>query len=216
MRKAQGIAGARCEMEVYKADPKFWLLCGPGREKYNPDGTVAEEGWVKPGTRPPIRETKPCACCGHRDGQPIRSAFDQRVLELRAEAEAELLEVFPTRAEKEAMTARTAPSAGQRAATDLMAIARGLSEALKAVDNPSNQAQGVKHDAKPAAAPAKTNGAAGVPSQAQGVKDDAKAAVAHAKTSGAAGVPSQAQGVKDDAKAKDALARYQVDLRRRT
>jgi hypothetical protein len=70
MLKAQGYAAGRAELEVFKADPKFWLLCGPAREKYNPDGTVAEEGWAKPGTRPVVREPKPCACCGHVEGQP--------------------------------------------------------------------------------------------------------------------------------------------------
>ena len=32
-------------------DPRFWLLCGPGREEYHADGTVAKEGWAKPGRR---------------------------------------------------------------------------------------------------------------------------------------------------------------------
>src|SRR5947207_1484109 len=48
---AQGRAGFMKEAEVFEKDPKFWLLCGPCRERYNDDGTVAEEGWARAGPR---------------------------------------------------------------------------------------------------------------------------------------------------------------------
>jgi hypothetical protein len=74
---AQGTARALAEMEVFKKDPKFWLLCGPGRERYHPDGTVAEEGWARPATRPTPKHRQACRCCGYVSGHPL-PALDPR------------------------------------------------------------------------------------------------------------------------------------------
>jgi len=58
--KAQGAAGLAREREAFQNDYKFWLLCGPCRERYNDDGTVAEEGWARAYPRRPVK-CKKCA-----------------------------------------------------------------------------------------------------------------------------------------------------------
>lgn len=45
---ARGVARAQIEMHVYRKDPKFWLLSGPGRERYDNEGNLVEEGWARP------------------------------------------------------------------------------------------------------------------------------------------------------------------------
>src|SRR5262249_3899946 len=65
--KAQGAAGIAREREAYEKDYKFWLLCGPCRERYNDDGTVAEEGWARAYPRRAVK----CKKCAAQDPKPV-------------------------------------------------------------------------------------------------------------------------------------------------
>lgn len=49
---AQGSARAGAETSVHVTDKKFWLLCGPGRERFDEDGRLVP-GWSRGGATPP-------------------------------------------------------------------------------------------------------------------------------------------------------------------
>jgi lambda repressor-like predicted transcriptional regulator len=55
VRQAIAIARLQAEINVYKDDPKFWLRCGPGRERHDHEGNLME-GWTE--TPQPTKESK--------------------------------------------------------------------------------------------------------------------------------------------------------------
>jgi predicted DNA-binding protein (UPF0251 family) len=75
-RVREAIAHARltAEITVFKADPKFWLRCGPGRQRYDEDGRLVE-GWTE-AVNPEQKETQQVNILMSPEWEAIRLALE--------------------------------------------------------------------------------------------------------------------------------------------
>jgi hypothetical protein len=167
---AQGFAQVRIEMEVYAHDPKFWLLCGPARERYDKDGTLIE-GWARGPGRPPIVKTVTIPPAQAPSGEELVKA----VLAAIEEAP-DLRAKFLALLDKEPVAAPTSPAmaepvqhlpTGNGLANGT--TVNGVANDAHAADPVKNVKNGVAAPARPAARPG-VNGAGQPTSAARGRK----------------------------------------------